>query len=112
VLGPQLKYSCCWFERGDESLAEGEEAMLRIYVERAGLADGQDILELGCGWGSLSLWLAQRFPRARITGVSHSRTQKEFIDAEARRRGLRNHANVSCDMNDFDAPVASFDSVV
>jgi cyclopropane-fatty-acyl-phospholipid synthase len=112
VLGPQLKYSCCWFERGDESLAEGEEAMLRIYVERAGLADGQDILELGCGWGSLSLWLAQRFPRARITGVSHSRTQKEFIDAEARRRGLRNLAIVTCDMNDFDAPVASFDRVV
>jgi cyclopropane-fatty-acyl-phospholipid synthase len=87
VLGPRLKYSCCWFERGDESLAAGEEAMLRLYAERARFADGQEILELGCGWGSLSLWLAERYPHSRITGVSHSRTQKEFIDAEARKRG-------------------------
>jgi cyclopropane-fatty-acyl-phospholipid synthase len=112
VLGPRLKYSCCWFERGDETLAEAEEAMLRLYVERAQIADGQTILELGCGWGSLSLWLAGRFPNARITGVSHSRTQKIFIDAEAVRRGLRNLTIVTCDMKDFEFPRANFDRVV
>jgi cyclopropane-fatty-acyl-phospholipid synthase len=112
VLGPRLKYSCGWFERGDEPLAEGEEAMLRLYVERARLADGQEILELGCGWGSLSLWLAARFPQSRITGISHSRTQKEFIDAEARRHGLANLTIVTCDMNDFDIAAARFDRVV
>ena len=112
VLGPRLKYSCCWFERGDESLAVGEEAMLRLYAERARLADGQDILELGCGWGSLSLWLAERFPHSHITGVSHSRTQKEFIDAEARRHGFANLTILTCDMNDFDTAAAHFDRVV
>lgn len=112
VLGPRLKYSCCWFERGDESLAAGEEAMLSLYAERARLADGQEILELGCGWGSLSLWLAERYPHARITGVSHSRTQKEFIDAEARRRGFDNLTIVTCDMNHFDITAARFDRVV
>jgi cyclopropane-fatty-acyl-phospholipid synthase len=111
-LGPRLKYSGCWFERGDEPLAEGEEAMLRIYGERARLADGQAILELGCGWGSLSLWMAERFPKARITGVSHSRTQKEFIDGEARRRGLANLTILTCDMNDFDIGPGRFDRVV
>ncbi len=112
VLGPRLKYSCGWFERGDEPLAEGEEAMLRLYAQRAQLVDGQVILELGCGWGSLSLWLAERYPRSRITGVSHSRTQKTYIDAEARRRGLYNLTIVTCDMNDFDIGAASFDRVV
>jgi cyclopropane-fatty-acyl-phospholipid synthase len=112
VLGPRLKYSCCWFERGDESLATGEEAMLDCYVSRGGLADGQDILELGCGWGSLSLWLADRFPHSRITGVSHSRTQKAFIDAEAARRGLSNLVIVASDMNDFVIPPGAYDRVV
>jgi cyclopropane-fatty-acyl-phospholipid synthase len=111
-LGPQLKYSCGWFERGDESLADGEEAMLRLYARRARLADDQEVLELGCGWGSLSLWLAGQFPRSRITGVSHSRTQKEYIDAEAQRRGLRNLTIVTCDMNDFDIGAGRFDRVV
>ncbi len=112
VLGPRLKYSSCWFERGDESLAEGEEAMLRLYADRAGLVDGQDILELGCGWGSLSLWMAEHFPASRITGVSHSRTQKAFIDAEASRRGLRNLRIVTCDMNDYVFETSRFDRVV
>jgi cyclopropane-fatty-acyl-phospholipid synthase len=112
VLGPRLKYSCCWFERGDEPLAAGEEAMLRLYAERARLADGQEILELGCGWGSLSLWLAERFPRSRITAVSHSRTQREFIEAEARKRGFANLSIVTRDMNEFDIDAARFDRVV
>ncbi|HET7535121.1 MAG TPA: class I SAM-dependent methyltransferase, partial [Candidatus Didemnitutus sp.] len=90
VLGPRLKYSCAWFGRGTESLAEAEEAMLRLYGDRARLSDGQDVLELGCGWGSLSLWMAEHYPRSRITGVSHSRTQTEYIDVQARERGLAN----------------------
>ena len=89
-LGRRLKYSGCYFPRGDETLDQAEEAMLGLYVERARIADGQHILELGCGWGSFSLYLAERFPGSRITGVSNSRTQKEFIDSEARRRGIGN----------------------
>jgi len=112
VLGPRMKYSCCWFDQGKESLEAGEEAMLRLYESRAQLLNGQDILELGCGWGSLSLWLAERFPDSRITGVSHSRTQKLHIDAEAQRRGLHNLRIVTCDMNDFEAETAHFDRVV
>jgi len=112
VLGPRLKYSSCWFEHGDETLAEGEEAMLRVYAERASLSDGQEILELGCGWGSLSLWLAEHYPRSRITGVSHSRTQKGFIDGEARKRGLTNLTIITCDMNNFDIAAGRFDRVI
>jgi cyclopropane-fatty-acyl-phospholipid synthase len=112
VLGPRLKYSSCWFERGDETLAEGEKAMLSLYGERARLVDGQEILELGCGWGSLSLWMAARYPNSHITGVSHSRTQKAFIDAEAVKRGLANLTIITCDMNDFDIVAGRFDRVV
>ncbi len=111
-LGRRLKYSGCLYPTGAESLGQAEEAMLALYVERAQLADGQEILELGCGWGSLSLYLAERFPAARITGVSNSRTQKEFIDAEAARRGLGNLRIVTCDMNAFAAEPGRFDRVV
>ena len=105
-LGPRLKYSGALWPAGVTTLAEAEERMLALYAERAQLADGQDILELGCGWGSLSLWMAEKFPKARITGVSNSRTQKEFIDAEAARRGLKNLSIITCDMNQFEPPTA------
>jgi cyclopropane-fatty-acyl-phospholipid synthase len=111
-LGRHLKYSGCLYATGRESLDEAEAAMLALYVERAQLADGQEILELGCGWGSLSLYLAARFPQARITGVSNSRTQKEFIDGEARRRGLANLTIITCDLNTFDIAASRFDRVV
>lgn len=111
-LGPRLKYSGALWPAGVTTLAEAEEQMLTLYAERAQLADGQDILELGCGWGSLSLWMAERFPKSRITGVSNSRTQKEFIDAEAGRRGLKNVRIITCDMNRFDIEAGSFDRVV
>lgn len=103
-LGPRLKYSGALWPAGVTTLAEAEERMLALYAERAQLADGQDILELGCGWGSLSLWMAERFPNSHITGVSNSRTQKEFIDAEAARRGLKNLRIITCDMNQFEPP--------
>ena len=86
--------------------------MLELYVERGRIADGQEILELGCGWGSFSLYVAERFPGARITGVSNSRTQKQYIDSEAQRRGLRNLSIMTCDMNTFDAEAGRFDRVV
>ena len=111
-LGPRLKYSGALWPVGVTTLAEAEERMLALSGERAQLADGQDILELGCGWGSLSLWMAEKFSKARITGVSNSRTQKEFIDAEAARRGLKNLRIITCDMNRFDIESGAFDRVV
>jgi cyclopropane-fatty-acyl-phospholipid synthase len=111
-LGKRLKYSSCFYTTGSEDLDEAEEAMLALYGERAGLADGQDILELGCGWGSLTLWMAQRYPRSRITGVSNSRTQREHILAEAARRGLGNVEIITCDVNQLELPEGRFDRVV
>jgi cyclopropane-fatty-acyl-phospholipid synthase len=113
-LGPRFKYSSCYYHTFRESLAEAEEIMLGLTCERAGLADGQDILELGCGWGSLSLWMAARYPNSRITGVSNSRTQREHIEGVARRRGLGNLRIITCDMNHFEPPGGDgqFDRVV
>lgn len=111
-LGPRLKYSSGLYPTGRETLAAAEEAMLALTLERARVSDGQRILELGCGWGSLSLTLAERFPRADITGVSNSRTQREYIEAEARRRGLGNLRIVTCDMNSFAPSAPGFDRVI
>ena len=111
-LGPRLKYSSGYYERGDETLAQAEEKMLALTAARAQLADGLDILELGCGWGSLTLWLAENFPHARVTGVSHSRTQREHILGEAGRRGLGNITILTCDMNNLTLPAGSFDRIV
>ncbi|MEO6363558.1 MAG: class I SAM-dependent methyltransferase, partial [Caldimonas sp.] len=113
VLGPHRKYSACWWPEGTATLAEAEAAALAATCERAGLSDGQQVLELGCGWGSLSLWMAERFPASRITALSNSHSQREFIVAEAARRGLGNLEVVTCDMNDFSPPAgARFDRVV
>lgn len=90
VLGPRLKYSSGYWTRPDDTLATSEEAMLAITCQRAQIEDGQTILDLGCGWGSMSLWLAEHYPNARIVGLSNSRTQKEFIEARARERGFGN----------------------
>jgi len=111
-LGKRLKYSGCLYPTGKETLDAAEELMLALYAERAQLADGQQILELGCGWGSLSLYNAERFPNARITAISNSRTQKEHIDSEARRRGLGNLRIITCDINAFDIAPGQFDRVV
>jgi cyclopropane-fatty-acyl-phospholipid synthase len=110
-LGKHLKYSSCLWEAGTTTLDEAEEAMLRLTCERAELQNGQQILELGCGWGSLSMWMASHYPNARITGVSNSSTQRAFIEAECARRGLTNLTIITCDMNRFDTP-ACFDRVV
>jgi cyclopropane-fatty-acyl-phospholipid synthase len=99
-LGPHLKYSCCLYPRGTETLAQAEEAMLELYAQRAELADGQRILDLGCGWGSLSLWLAARYPKSSIVALSNSRGQRAFIEAQAARKGLNNLTVVTCDIAD------------
>lgn len=111
VLGPHRKYSCCLWPEGAQTLEQAEAAALAATCERAGLADGQHILELGCGWGSLSLWMAQRYPGSRITAVSNSRSQRQYIEQQAIQRGLDNLDVITCDMNDFDT-ARRFDRVV
>jgi cyclopropane-fatty-acyl-phospholipid synthase len=111
-LGKRLKYSSCLYPTGPETLDQAEDHMLALYAERAQLVDGQAILELGCGWGSLALYNAARFPHSRITAISNSRTQKEFIDTAARKRGITNLRILTCDINTFDIAPAQFDRVV
>lgn len=111
-LGPRLKYSSCLYPKGDEDIPAAEEAMLALTCERAELTDGQDVLELGCGWGSLTLWMAEKYPRSRITGVSNSASQRAHIESEARARGLTNVRIITCDMNVFDAGAGAYDRVV
>lgn len=111
VLGAHRKYSCCWWPEGVRTLDEAEAAALTATCERAGLADGQRILELGCGWGSLSLWMAERLPGARITAVSNSQSQRRFIELQASRRGLVNLEVLTRDFNQFDTD-ERFDRVV
>lgn len=111
VLGPHLKYSCACWPEGAATLAAAEAAALHITAGRARISAGDRVLELGCGWGSFSLYAAERFPGCRITAVSNSRTQKQYIDAEAARRGITNLEVVTADMNSFDT-AERYDRVV
>jgi cyclopropane-fatty-acyl-phospholipid synthase len=103
TLGPRRKYSCCRYETPATTLAQAEDAALRFSCAFAGLADGQDILELGCGWGSLSLWMAEQYPRSRITAVSNAASQRATIEKLAAARRLTNLTVITADMNDFAA---------
>jgi cyclopropane-fatty-acyl-phospholipid synthase len=111
VLGPQRKYSSCLYDDGIDTLAAAEERALQVTAEHAGLADGQRILELGCGWGSLSLWMARKYPSARIISVSNSHSQRAFISAQAQAERLINLTVITADMNVFK-PDRRFDRVV
>jgi len=111
ALGEHLKYSCCYWNTDTQSLKEAEENMLHLTCERAQLKNGQDILELGCGWGSLSLWMAKQYPKSKITAVSNSNSQREFILQQAKQRGLSNLTVITEDMNDFSID-QTFDRVV
>ena len=110
-LGSRLKYSSGLWIDGIDTLDAAEEAMLELTCQRARIEDGQHILELGCGWGSLSLWMAEHYPNARITGVSNSATQRQHIESQCAQRGIRNLSILTCDMNRFDID-ESFDRVV
>jgi cyclopropane-fatty-acyl-phospholipid synthase len=101
ALGKRLKYSCCYYPSGQESLDQAEELMLALTCERAQVHNGLDILELGCGWGSLTLWMAEHYPSARITAVSNSKPQREFILERCRKQGFGNVQVITADMNDF-----------
>jgi cyclopropane-fatty-acyl-phospholipid synthase len=111
VLGPNRKYSSCFYKEPESTLQEAEEESLRQTVEHADLHDGQSILELGCGWGSLSLWTARQFPKSLVTAVSNSHSQRVYIEAEAAARGLKNLRVITKDMNVFD-PKQQFDRIV
>ncbi|KAF1974456.1 cyclopropane-fatty-acyl-phospholipid synthase-like protein [Bimuria novae-zelandiae CBS 107.79] len=112
MLGPRMKYSACLYETGRESLEQAEVAMLECYVERAGLKDGMRVLDLGCGWGSASLYFAERFPNSQITAFSNSRTQKEHINTVANSRGLTNLNVITGDAADYEWEKDAFDRVV
>lgn len=111
VLGAHRKYSSCFWGEGTRDLDEAEASALTQTCERAGIVDGQDVLDLGCGWGSLSLWIATHYPLCSVTSVSNSTSQRRHIEAEAKRRGLNNIKVITCDMNCFEAP-GHYDRVV
>jgi cyclopropane-fatty-acyl-phospholipid synthase len=111
VLGRHRKYSSGLWNAGTTTLDDAEAAMLRLSCERAELADGMRVLDLGCGWGSLSLWIAQHYPNCRVVGVSNSASQRQDVLARAAERGLRNVDVVTADANTFEAP-GKFDRVV
>lgn len=112
VLGPRLKYSCCLYESPGATLAEAEEAMLALATSRAGVVDGMEVLDLGCGWGSMSLWLLETLPDVRVTAVSNSAAQRGFIEERARRAGVDDRLEVvTLDVNELELG-RRFDRVV
>ena len=111
-LGPNLKYSSAYWPENVKTLADAETAALHETCLHADLKDGQEILELGCGWGSLTLWMAKHYPNSQITAVSNSNSQREHIENNARALGLENISIITCDMNNFDIDHNRFDRVV
>ncbi|MFC1563635.1 SAM-dependent methyltransferase [candidate division KSB1 bacterium] len=111
ALGKHLKYSCCYYPDDNSTLDEAEKAMLELTCDRAELHDNMEILELGCGWGSLTLYMAEHFPKSRITAVSNSKDQRKFILSRAEEKGIENIEVVTCDMNDFTT-TKKFDRIV
>lgn len=110
-MGHRMKYSSCLFTTGNETLDQAEDAMLALTCERAGLVDGQEILEIGCGWGSLTLWMAEHYPHSRIRGVSNSHSQRAHILSQAEKRGLTNISIETADISTYQPP-ACYDRVV
>jgi cyclopropane-fatty-acyl-phospholipid synthase len=111
VLGRRLKYSCCYWPEGVDTLSQAEVAALEATCRRADIHDGMHVLDLGCGWGSASLWIAEHYPNCRITSVSNSASQRAFIEQQAAEAGFRNLRVITADMNDFQAE-ATFDRVL
>ncbi len=112
-LGARRKYSGCLWPPGTETIERAEEESLRLTCERAGIADGQRVLDLGCGWGSMTLWIAEKFPACRITAVSNSAPQRRWIEDAAERRGLSQRVEViTADVTDLELPEHEFDRIV
>lgn len=114
-MGPQMKYSCCLYPDANTTLAESEDHALKLFCDRAELDKlpaGSKVLDLGCGWGSLSLYIGKHYPKLNVLGVSHSNSQREFIMARAKERGYKNVDIKTCDVNDLELPEASFDRVL
>ena len=111
-LGPRMKYSCCFYPEGSETLGQAEVAMLETYVQRAGLKDGMRILDLGCGWGSGALYFAELLPKSKITAFSNSRTQKQYIDKQAQLKSLKNIEVITGDVVDYEFEAEAYDRVV
>ncbi|KAK0115980.1 hypothetical protein ONS95_013019 [Cadophora gregata] len=111
-LGPRMKYSCCLYPKGGETLAQAEIAMLETYIKKAQLKDGMNILDLGCGWGSGALYFAEVLPQSKITAFSNSRTQKIYIDSKAKEKGLKNLTVITGNVVDYEFEKESFDRVV
>jgi len=111
-LGKRLKYSSALWNSDITTLDAAEDAMLELYGSRAQLAAGQKVLDLGCGWGSFTLWAANRFPESAFTAVSNSASQREFIEAQANARGLQNIRVITADINSLELPAERFDRVV
>lgn len=111
-LGKHLKYSACFWDDSTRDLTQAEEKMLRLYCERAQLANASRVLELGCGWGSMTLWMAERYPQLMITAVSNSASQKAFIEARCRERAIFNVEVITADVNALQLPAEMFDRVI
>ena len=111
VLGKNLKYSCSFYSKTVKSLDEAEDNMLNLYCERTQLKDGMHILELGCGWGSLTLFMARKFPKAHITAISNSKSQCQFIENKMKAQSLNNVKVITTDINDFHIQ-EQFDRVI
>lgn len=102
VLGRRMKYSCCYWPTGVFTLDESEDAMLRLTCERARIKDGMRVLDLGCGWGSLTLWIAEHFPNCEVLAISNSRTQGDYIRGQASQRGMNNVRTQTADVAELD----------
>ena len=111
VLGAWLKYSCCYWSEGVQTIDEAEEAMLRLTCQRAQVEDGMEVLDLGCGWGSLSLWIAERYPNCRVLAVSNAQHQIDHIEKRCAERGLGNVQGLVADVNDLHVD-RTFDRVI
>ncbi|MFQ6659649.1 hypothetical protein Gotur_028460 [Gossypium turneri] len=110
VLGKNLKYSCCYFSDGWKTLEDAEEAMMELYCQKSHLKDGQTLLDVGCGWGSLSLYIARKYPNCRVTGICNSSTQKAFIEEQSRDGQLQNVKIIVAGISTFEME-ASYDRI-
>ncbi|XP_059662026.1 (S)-coclaurine N-methyltransferase-like [Cornus florida] len=110
VLGKNLKYSCCYFLDKSNTLEDAEKAMLELYCERSQLKDGHTVLDVGCGWGSLALYIAQKYSNCKVTGICNSTTQKAYIEEQARELQLQNVEIIVADISTFEME-ASYDRI-